>query len=174
MSSIATFYLLPETGRAEFTDAHRNQKSITYKRSLFGRKEVITGERFLWEYLDSAATDRTELPFSGFPLIDYLFTFVATNLPENLQAALSAAAIDEHYYAISADLAAKFAEYLQSYTRVPPLCPPLLPSTTRVEARNIFASSPRLTTSFCFGFAASYRETSVCSTSLSDGFFRMG
>lgn len=119
MSSIATFYLLPETGRAEFTDAHRNQKSITYKRSLFGRKEVITGERFLWEYLDSAATDRTELPFSGFPLIDYLFTFVATNLPENLQAALSAAAMDEHYYAISADLAAKFAEYLQSYTKSP-------------------------------------------------------
>lgn len=119
MSSIATFYLLPETRRAEFTDAHRNQKSITYKRSLFGRKEVITGDRFLWEYLDSATTDSTEFPFSGFALINYLFTFVANNLPENLKSALSGAAIDDHYYAFSAELAAKLSECLESHPPSP-------------------------------------------------------
>src|SRR5688572_5284513 len=103
MSSIATFYVLPESKRAQFTEAHRTEK------------EVTTGERFLWEYLDSATTDKTDFPFSGFVLIDYFFTFVTSTLPKDLKTGLAAAAIDEHYYAISRDLAATFAEYLQTH-----------------------------------------------------------
>ena len=115
MSSIATFYLLPEAKRAEFTDAQRNQKTVTYKRGFFGTKEVVTGDRFLWEYLDSAATSKTEFDFSGFALIDYLLTFVPASLPDRLNSALSSAAVDDHHYAFSADMASSFAEYLHSH-----------------------------------------------------------
>jgi hypothetical protein len=113
MSSIATFYILPETKRVEFTDAHRNQKTITFKRTLFGRKEVVTGDRFLWEYLDAANADRTDFPFSGFAFIEYFFTFVASTLPKDMESALAGAAVDEHHYVFSAQLAASFAEYLR-------------------------------------------------------------
>lgn len=85
MSSIATFYLLANTKRAEFIDAHRNQKTVTHKRGLFGTKEIVTGDRFLWEYLDSAATDKTDFPFSGFTFIDYFFTFLTASLPKHLE-----------------------------------------------------------------------------------------
>lgn len=115
MSSIATFYLMHEAKRAEFTEAHRTEKTVTYKRTLFGKKEVTTGERFLWEYLDSTTIDKTDFPFSGFVFIDYFFAFVTRTLPKDLEAALAAAAIDEHYYAISSALAATFAEYLQAH-----------------------------------------------------------
>lgn len=115
MSSIATFYLLPDTKRAEFTDAHRNQKTVTYKRGLFGTKEIVTGDRFLWEYLDSATTDRTDFPYSGFEFIDYFFKFLTASLPKHLESALRSAAIDDHYFAFSADLAASFSEYLNSH-----------------------------------------------------------
>jgi hypothetical protein len=115
MSSIATFYILPESKRAEFSDAHRNQKTIHYKRTLFGRKEVVIGERYLWEYLDSVPADKTDFPFSGFACIDYLFTFVISNLPKDLKSALAGAAVDKHYYVISSDLAATFAEYLHAH-----------------------------------------------------------
>jgi len=115
MSSVATFYILPEAKRAEFTNAHRNQKTVTYKRGLFGTKEVVTGDRFLWEYLDSTITDKTDFPFSGFAFIDYFFTFVTSTLPKELETALAGAALDEHYYSFSSDLAASFAQYLQSH-----------------------------------------------------------
>lgn len=39
MSSFVTFYVLPETKRAEFAEAQRNQKTVTYKRGFFGTKE---------------------------------------------------------------------------------------------------------------------------------------
>ena len=53
MSSFATFYILSEASRSAFGDAQRDQKTVTYKRGLFGTKEIVTGDRFLWEYLDS-------------------------------------------------------------------------------------------------------------------------
>lgn len=115
MSSIATFYVLPDSKRAEFTEAHRTEKAVTYKRTLFGRKKVTTGERFLWEYLDSATANKTDFPFSGFAFIDYFFTFATSTLPKDLETALFGAALNEHYYSISSDLAATFAEYLQTH-----------------------------------------------------------
>ena len=49
MSSIATFYILSEASRSAFDDAQRDQKTVAYKRGLFGTKEIVTGDRFLWE-----------------------------------------------------------------------------------------------------------------------------
>ncbi len=115
MSSIATFYLLPEAKRDEFNDAHRNQKTVTYKRGLFGTREIVTGERFLWEYLDSAATARTDFDFSGFAFIDYFFTYLAASLPKNLETAMTRAAVDEHHYLIHAELAKGLGDHLRSH-----------------------------------------------------------
>ena len=115
MSSFATFYILAETKQAEFADAQRNQKIVTYKRGFFGTKEIVIGDRFLWEYLDSATTCKTELDFSGFALIDYLLTFVTASLPEQLDNSLRIAAVDDHHSAISADFAERFGEYLRSH-----------------------------------------------------------
>jgi hypothetical protein len=115
MSSIATFYLLSIDKRDEFDDAHRNQKTVTYKRGLFGTKELVTGERFLWEYLDTASIAKTEFDYSGFVFIDYLLTYVSANLPKDLETALSSTAVDDHHYAISAELAVSLEEYLRSH-----------------------------------------------------------
>jgi hypothetical protein len=115
MSSIATFYILPDSKRAEFAEAHRTEKTVTYKWTLFGRKEVVTGERFLWEYLDAATADKSDFPFSGFAFIDYFFTFGTSTFPKELVTALASAAVDDNFYVISSDMAAAFAEYLQSH-----------------------------------------------------------
>lgn len=115
MSSIANFYILPEASRGKFAEAQRNQKTVTYQRGLFRTKEIVTGDRFLWEYLDSATTGKTEFEFSGFAFIDYLLTFVAASLPEDFKIALRSAVVDDHYFAFSTDLASKFAEYLRSH-----------------------------------------------------------
>jgi hypothetical protein len=115
MSSTATFYRLSVDQRTEFTTAQRQQKTVQFKRTLFGRKEVITGDRYLWEYLDSAAADRSELPYSGFAFIDYFFSFVCPNLPAPLEAELKQAALDDHYFAFSGDLASRLASYLKAH-----------------------------------------------------------
>lgn len=113
MSSIVTCYILRESQRSEFLEAHRNEKTISYERGFLGIKEVVRGERFLWEYLDCAAAARLEFPFSGFALIDYLFSFVL--FPGHLQQAFASAEVDESYYAISADLARALADFLESH-----------------------------------------------------------
>jgi hypothetical protein len=115
MSSIATFYILPEASRSAFAEAQRNQKTVTYRRGWFGTKEMVTGDRFLWEYLDSATIGKTEFDFSGFVFIDYLLSFVTASLPEHLNLALRSAMVDDHYFAISADFASSLAEYLRSH-----------------------------------------------------------
>ena len=115
MSSIATFYILSEASRSAFDDAQRDQKTVIYKRGLFGTKEIVTGDRFLWEYLDSTTTGKTDFDFSGFAFIDYLLSFVTASLPEHLNVALRSTMVDDHYFVISADFASSFAEYLRSH-----------------------------------------------------------
>jgi len=112
MSCIATFYLLLESQHTEFIAAHRDEKKVTYKSTLFGKKEIVTGEKYLWEYLDDAAKTKEDLPYSGFVLVDYLFVF--TTFPEDLDAELTAVEIDEHYTVFSADLASRLAEYFKA------------------------------------------------------------
>ncbi|WP_265594024.1 hypothetical protein [Haloferula sp. BvORR071] len=110
-SSIATFYLLRESARGEFAEAKRTEKKITYKHGLFRTKEIVTGERFLWEYLDEAAEERIEFPHSGFVLIDYLFTFLEG--AERIQTEFAAAAIDANYYSIPGEMAERVARFLE-------------------------------------------------------------
>jgi len=112
MSSIATFYLLPESARADFDEAKRTEKTVTLKRSFFGVKEIVTGERFLWEYLDETADERIEFPHSGFVLIDYLFTFLEGEEP--IQSDFAAAAIDANYYSIHGGMAERIARFLEA------------------------------------------------------------
>lgn len=115
MSSIATFYILPESKRPEFSQARQNQKTVTYKRGFFSTKKIETGDRYLWEYLDSAASEREEFPFSGFILIDYLFTFVADAAPIELMSIFKHAALDENYYVFASEAATRLAGYLESH-----------------------------------------------------------
>ncbi|WP_367872794.1 hypothetical protein [Luteolibacter sp. Populi] len=110
MSSIATFYLLRESSRSAFAEAKRTEKTVTYKHGFFKTKEVITGDRFLWEYLDEAAEERIEFPHSGFVLIDYLFTFLE-GAP--IQTDFATAAIDANYYSIPGTMAERVARFLE-------------------------------------------------------------
>ncbi len=110
-SSIATFYLLRESARPEFEEAKRTEKTITYERGFFRTKEVITGDRFLWEYLDEAAEEKLEFPHSGFVMIDYLFTFLEGAEP--IQTDFAAAAIDANFYSIPGSMAERVTRFLE-------------------------------------------------------------
>ncbi len=112
MSSILTIYKVTEDRRSEFEHAYANEKKVTYRRGLFGRKEVITGEAYLYEYLDDVAEQKTEFEMSGFVFIDYFFTFVV--LPDDLQSALNASAHGEHYHVIDARLAEGIRTFLEA------------------------------------------------------------
>lgn len=144
MSSIATFYLLPETKRTAFAAAHRDQKTVTYKRGFFGTKEQVTGERFFWEYLDEAAAKKIDFDFSGFAFIEYFFTFAAASLPAELERAINGAALDDHHYDISAGLASSLAGYLHGH-------PPDLEALRSFVADNVPAADE--------GYAEVLRET---------------
>lgn len=115
MSSIATFYIVSEANRSAFVDAQRNEKTVTYKRGLFGTKQIVTGDRFLWEYLDSITTGKTDFGFSGFAVIDYLLSFVTASLPEHLDVALRSAMVDDHYFVIAADVASSLTDHLRTH-----------------------------------------------------------
>lgn len=114
MSSIATFYVLEESQRDSFINARENEKTHSVTKGFFGigRREIITGERYLWEYLDDEAADRHDFNDSGFAIIDYLFTYL--QLPGSLQAELSAATSkDGHYTSFDHALASSLSDFLQ-------------------------------------------------------------
>jgi hypothetical protein len=112
MSSIATFYLLATSKQESFREAKRTERTETFKRGLFFTKKIVSGDRHLWEFLDEESDRKLELPFSGFVLIDYFFTFL--QLPDGLHAALTAAAVDEHHTWIDAALAGDLVRFLGS------------------------------------------------------------
>jgi hypothetical protein len=117
MSSIATFYILPTAKRDSFAEARRTEKTVTYKKGFLGlgRREVVTGERYLWEYLDGESASKHNFPYSGFVMVDYFFTFVP--LPEPLQAQLGAASSpDGHYHQFEHSLASSLAGYLEGHS----------------------------------------------------------
>lgn len=87
-----------------------NEKKVTYKSGLFGKKEVITGEKFLWEYLDEHSVTKIEFDYSGFLFIDYFFSFVV--LPDDIQSRLNSGSRGAHYYLIDFPLASAILNYL--------------------------------------------------------------
>ena len=154
MSSIATFYILSEANRSAFADAQRNQKTVTYNRGLFGTKEIVTGDRFLWEYLDSATTGKTDFDFSGFAFIDYLLSFVTASLPEHLNVALKA---PWSTTTTSSSLRISHQALRSISAHIHPMRPPfklLWPITTQTPTRSTLAPSARLMTFSSGGSAA--------------------
>lgn len=142
MSSFATFYVLPEAKRLAFEEARRTEKTVTWQRGFlgFGRREVVTGDRYLWEFLDEEAEAKHEFEESGFVLIDYFLTFVT--LPEPLQTQLGAATSpDAHYYRFEPSLAAALAGYLETH----PPDPSELRTFASEQGHEAEDSVPRLT-----------------------------
>ncbi len=116
MSSIATFYILEASKRDSFAEARRTEKTHTYTKGFlgFGRREVVTGDRYLWEFLDQEAASKHDFDHSGFLIVDYFFTFI--QLPSRLQARLTeATSPDGHYYEFSHSLATAIAGHLESH-----------------------------------------------------------
>ncbi len=114
MSSILTVYRMAESRRLEFENAYADEKKVSYKSGFFGKKEIVTGELFLWEYLDQSALQRIDFEYSGFLFIDYFFSFVV--FPEDIQLELNASARGEHYHALDSTLARKIRAFLLSNT----------------------------------------------------------
>ena len=102
-----------ESQHTEFESAYANEKKVTYKSGLFGKKEVVTGERFVWEYLDEAAASKIDFDYSGFLFIDYFFTYVV--LPDDIQTRLNSGCRGEHYYLIDSSLASAIRGYLTAH-----------------------------------------------------------
>ena len=77
MSSIATFYIVSAAKRDSFTEARRTEKTVTYKKGFlgFGSREIVTGDRYLWEFLDLEAASKHDFDHSGFAIVDYFLTF---------------------------------------------------------------------------------------------------
>ena len=111
MSSIATLYTLNESERPNLAEAKRREKTVTYKRGLFRTKEIISGDRYLWEYLDSSATQKIDFPHSGFVIVDYLFTLI--EFTEDIQEMIDDQVIDEHYNTFDHALCGRIAAFLE-------------------------------------------------------------
>ena len=76
MSCIATLYVLPEAQRAAFSSAKEREPRVEEKKVLFFRfRKAIPGEH-VWEFLDRESKEKTDLDFSGFLLVDYLFVYL--------------------------------------------------------------------------------------------------
>ena len=79
-----------------------------------GGRGVVTGDRYLWDYLDQLSGEKHDFDYSGFALIDYFLTFVA--LPEPLKTLLGlATSPDGHYYCFDYPLAADVSSYLETH-----------------------------------------------------------
>jgi hypothetical protein len=113
MSSILTVYRMAESKRTDFEHAYANEKKVTYKSGFFGKKEMVTGDQFLWEHLDDVAFDKIDFGYSGFVFIDYFFTYVV--LPDETRTRLNSASRGEHYYVIDAALASSIRDYLLTH-----------------------------------------------------------
>lgn len=119
MSSIATFYALSESKRDSFAEARRTVKTITIKKVFLGfvSREVSTGDRYLWEYLDQEFISKHDFDHSGFFIVDYFLTFI--QLPEPLSTQLAAATSpDCHYFQFEHSLASAIADHLESHPPV--------------------------------------------------------
>lgn len=103
MSCIATLYLLPEAQHSAFRSAKQRDRRVEEKKFLFftQRKEVA-GEQ-VWEFLDRVAEKKTDLEFSGFLLVDYLFVYLELTEADFFER------LDDYYLALSSAGADKLA-----------------------------------------------------------------
>ena len=109
MSCLATFYVLPEAQRVAFMTAKERVPRVEVKKMLFFKvKKPVAGEQ-VWEFLDRVSVEKTELEFSGFLLVDYLFVY-----PGN-RGAVHFDHSDENSHALSPGGADKLATFLRAH-----------------------------------------------------------
>jgi hypothetical protein len=106
MSCIATFYLLPESQRAAFLSSkEREPHGENTKVLFFTLRKQVAGEQ-IWEFLDRVAVKKTDLEFSGFLLVDYLFVYLRIKGDDYFQR------LDENYSALMPNGAERLAAFL--------------------------------------------------------------
>ena len=119
MSSIATFYVIPSRYRDAYTTAQAAEPIITHKPRLFGllgSQRIETTGRPLWEFLGDHAESQHDFPHSGFTIVDYLLTYVMTEVPDSLQQRFGdATSKDAHYFTLDHQLAKNLLEHLESH-----------------------------------------------------------
>lgn len=76
MSCISTLYTLPILLEEAFCEAKANEKREIQKKILFLTRRETVGEKYLWEFLDEVCTKKKEPDYSGFYVIDYLWTYL--------------------------------------------------------------------------------------------------
>lgn len=109
MSCIVTFYLLPESQHAAFLSSKEREPRVEENKLLgFAKRKQVPGEA-VWEFLDRVAEKRSELEFSGFLLIDYLFTYLQIASDEYFES------LDEYYLALPPGGAEKLAAFLGAH-----------------------------------------------------------
>lgn len=107
MSCIATFYTLPESLRSEFQQAKEVEKrTVTTKKMFFFTKQEEVGERYLWEYLDESNTAKFDFQYSGFLLVDYLWTYLQLDAKYFQN-------VDDYFMTITAENAKSLEDYLK-------------------------------------------------------------
>lgn len=106
MSCIATFYVLPDSQHAAFLSSKQREPRVENTKVLFfTRRKQVAGEQ-VWEFLDRVAVKKTDLEFSGFLLVDYLFVYLRIKGDEYFQR------LDDNYSALMPDGAEKLAALL--------------------------------------------------------------
>lgn len=106
MSCIATLYVLPESQHADFLSSNRREPRIEEKKFLFfTQRKQVPGEH-VWEFLDRVAMKRTDLEYSGFLLVDYLFVYLQIRDADYFDR------LDEYYSALSPSGAQKLSAFL--------------------------------------------------------------
>lgn len=94
MSCIATFYVLPESQRADFLSSKQREPHVEERRILFFRQRRQVSGEHVWEYLDRVAAKKTNLDFSGWLLVDYLFVYRQIKDADHFER------LDEYYMAM--------------------------------------------------------------------------
>jgi hypothetical protein len=106
MSCIATLYVLPEGQHAGFMSSKEREPRVEQKKVLFFTlRKQVAGEQ-VWEFLDRVATNKTDLDFSGFLLVDYLFVYLQIAGDGYFER------LDEYYSALSPGGAEKLGAFL--------------------------------------------------------------
>lgn len=99
--------------------AQSSETITTQKPRLFGllgSQLVETSGRPLWEFLDEEADAQHDFPHSGFAIVDYLLSYVLTEVPDALQQRFGdATSKDAHYFTLDHHLAQDLLIHLESY-----------------------------------------------------------
>lgn len=99
---------MPEGQHAAFLSAKQREPRVEEKKVLFfTRRKQAVGEE-IWQFLDRVAEKKTDLDFSGYLLVDYLFVYLQIRADDYFQR------LDEYYSALSPVAAEELAAFLRT------------------------------------------------------------